>query len=204
MNNKIAATDYPVLDDLKKRWSPRAFGERPVSDDDLNSLFEAARWAASSFNEQPWRFVVARKNDEHYQQLFEGLMQGNKDWAWTAPVLGAAFVNKYFKKNGKFNRVAYHDLGLAMGNLTVEATRRGLAVHMMGGIIPENLYQNFNVDQEQYDAVHMFVIGYQDEKRLSEMDESFEKSELADRTRLPISDIVLGADFENPAPWLKK
>ena len=120
MSDKKASTDYPIHEFLAERWSPYAFQNRPVSEVDLRSLFEAARWAASSYNEQPWSYIVATKdNPEHFQQLLSCLVEGNQVWAKDAPVLALGIVSLKFARNNEDNRAAIHDLGTATGNLVV-------------------------------------------------------------------------------------
>ena len=136
--HKKAVTDYPIHDHLAQRWSPRAFSDKPVDAELLGSLFEAARWAASCFNEQPWRFIVAlREQQQEYEVLKSCLTEGNQDWAMSAPVLGLGLAKRTFTRNGKVNNFARHDLGLATAGLMTQATAHGLYVHAMGGIHPE-------------------------------------------------------------------
>src|SRR5690606_15385785 len=120
---KQASTEYPIHELLAKRWSPCAFSAQGVPEDDLRSLFEAARWAPSSYNEQPWRYIVATKADlEQYDRLLSCLVPGNQEWAKTAPVLALGCASLRFDRNGKPNAAALHDLGLASACLTLEAT----------------------------------------------------------------------------------
>src|SRR5438105_5954499 len=115
---KRVTTDHPVLDLIAERWSPYAFADRPVSADDLRSLFEAARWAPSSYNEQPWSYVVAtREHPQEFARLLSCLVEGNQAWAKAAPVLALGCTSLLFTLNGKPNAAAVHDLGLAAGNL---------------------------------------------------------------------------------------
>jgi nitroreductase len=145
---------------IANRWSPRSFSKKPISENDLKKLFEAARWAPSSSNDQPWAFIVARQGDGHYDRLFEALVSGNQKWAYTAPVLVATLARKNLTKGEGKNTHAWHDLGLAMGNLSLQATTMGIQVHQMGGIIPAKLIENFEVDEDTWDVVTMFVLGY--------------------------------------------
>src|SRR5215471_11224551 len=132
---KPAATDHPVHDLIALRWSPYAFADRPVSKADLLSLFEAARWAPSSYNEQPWSYLVATKeNPEEFERLLSCLVEGNQVWAKAVPVLALGCTSLNFTRNGQPNAAAVHDLGIAAANLCVEATARGLQVHQMIGI----------------------------------------------------------------------
>lgn len=135
---KQASPDHPIHDLIARRWSPYAFADRPVSDDDLRSLFEAARWAASSYNEQPWAYVVATKADpDAFARMLSCLVEGNQGWSTAAPVLALGCTSLTFTRNGKPNAAAVHDLGLASATLTFEATARGLVVHQMIGILPD-------------------------------------------------------------------
>src|SRR5687768_11961615 len=135
--HKLGTPDYPINDLLTKRWSPYAFSDRAVSETDLRSIFEGARWAASSYNEQPWSYIVALKsNPEEFERLLSCLVEGNQVWAKAAPVLAIGCTSLNFVKNGKPNAAAIHDLGIASCSLTFEATARGIYVHQMIGILP--------------------------------------------------------------------
>ena len=127
---KAAQTSQPVHELIGSRWSPRAFSDREVSSEQLITLLEAARWAPSSYNEQPWRFIVARKSDpETYSKLFGTLMELNQLWARQAPVLLLTLGKKTFSHNGTTNPYALHDAGMALSNLALQATAQGLSVH---------------------------------------------------------------------------
>src|ERR1700724_1837450 len=159
---KMAETDYPVDELIARRWSPYAFDDRPVSQSDLRSLFEAARWAPSSYNEQPWSYIVATKKDpEPFERLLSCLVKGNQLWAKRAPVLALGVVSLKFGANGQDNRAAIHDLGLAAGNLVFEATARDLAVHQMIGILPDKAREMYGIPQG-HEAWTALAIGYQD------------------------------------------
>src|SRR5205085_4257512 len=130
--HKQVKPDHPIHELIAQRWSPYAFSDRPVSGDDLRSLFEAARWAASSYNEQPWRYIVATKaNPQEFERLLSCLVEGNQVWAKAAPVLALGCTSLNFALNNKPNAAAVHDLGLGSATLTLEATARGLYVHQM-------------------------------------------------------------------------
>src|SRR6185295_741324 len=148
MADKQAIPDHPIQPVLGARWSPYAFDDRPVPDADLRSLFEAARWAPSSYNEQPWSYIVATKSEpEEYARLLSCLVEGNQAWAKAAPVLALGVVTLRFVRNDKPNRAAVHDLGLAAGNLCVEATARGLFVHQMIGIVPDRARELYAIPE---------------------------------------------------------
>ncbi len=159
MTDKKASTEYPIHELLAERWSPYSFDDRPVAQADLCSLFEAARWAPSSYNEQPWSFMVATKDTpEEYTRLLSCLVEGNQAWAKAAPVLALGVVSLRFSRNNKDNRAAVHDLGLAAGNLVVEATARGLCVHQMIGILPDKASEVYQIP-EHYEAWTVLAIG---------------------------------------------
>ncbi len=158
--SKQAETRYPIHELLASRWSPRAFADRTVAPETLGALFEAARWAASCFNEQPWRFIVAtREQPNEFERLLGCLVEPNQAWAKAAPVLVLGVVKKTFAHNGKPNAHARHDLGLATGGLTVQASALELYVHAMAGILPEEARSRYQIP-EDYDVVTAFAIGY--------------------------------------------
>ncbi len=202
IQGKEAQTEVELMPEIANRWSPRAFNNKPVEEEKLLRMFEAARWAPSSSNGQPWHFIIARKGDTHYNKLFEGVNEGNQKWAWSAPVVGVSLAQRRFDYKNRENRHYMHDVGMAMGNLLTQATHDGLYVHQMGGIITEKIYTNFEVDKDKYEVVAMFVMGYQDESRLDEMDEKFRESEIKPRERRALKDFLFANKFgENPS-WI--
>ena len=202
MSKKSALTDYPIQDFLAERWSPYAFEDRPVSDADLCSLFEAARWAASSYNEQPWSYIVATKgNPDHFQQLLSCLVELNQVWAKDAPVLVLAIVNHKFTHNHEENRAAVHDLGLAAGNLLVEATARGLCVHQMIGILPEKARELFEIPQD-FEAWTVVAIGYQGDPMA--LSDALKERDLMPRQRKSLDQFVFSGKWGTPSPLVLK
>jgi nitroreductase len=187
---KKANATYPIHELVAVRWSPRAFDPHPVEDEKLLSLFEAARWSASGGNGQPWSFVVARQatEPERFARLVRCLMEGNVPWASQAPVLVLS-VAQTLREPGKPNRTALYDLGLAVQNLSLQATALGLYLHQMGGFSPDKARSEFNIP-EGYDAVTMFAIGYRGDPAL--LNERAQAQELAPRTRKPLTDFVFG------------
>ena len=150
----------PIHELLQQRFSPRAFENRSVSKETIRSLLEAARWAASSFNEQPWRFIVATEDDPaDFEKLLGCLVPGNQDWAKSAPVLMLSVAKLTFTRNDKPNRHAYHDVGLAVSQLIVQATALGLYVHQMAGFDVDRARQSFGIP-EGFDPVAAIAIGY--------------------------------------------
>ena len=161
---KEASPDHPVHELIARRWSPYGYSERDVSESDLRSLFEAARWAASSYNEQPWRYIVATKKDAaEFERLLSCLVEPNQAWAKSAPVLALAVASLKFSRNDKPNAGAIPDLGLAAGNLSLEATARGLLVHQMAGILPDKARETYGIP-EGFEPVAVIAIGYSGEE----------------------------------------
>jgi nitroreductase len=197
MSNQPAATDYPIQEVLASRWSPYAFANRPVADDDLRSLFEAARWAASSYNEQPWSYIVATKDDpEQFERVLSCLVEGNQLWAKAAPVLVLGVATLRLKLNNKENKAAVHDLGLASASLTVEATARGLVVHQMIGIHPEKAREMFAIPEGSA-AWTGLAIGYAGDP--NSLPDTLKQRDLATRQRKPLPQFVFGSKFGEPA-----
>ena len=187
---KHAIPDHPVHDLLARRWSPYAFADRPVSEDDLRSLFEAARWAASSYNEQPWSYIVATKaNPAEFEWLCSCLVEANQVWASAAPVLAIGCTSLYFARNGKPNAAAVHDLGLASASLTCEATARGLFVHQMIGILPDRARELHRIP-EGVQPLTGLAIGYAADPEA--LPEKYRERDLAPRARNPLSGFVFG------------
>jgi nitroreductase len=157
---KAAPADHPIHELLAGRWSAYGYSNRAVPVADLRSLFEAARWAPSSFNEQPWSYIVARREDaEEFERLLSCLVESNQRWAKEAPVLALGVTHMRFARNDKPNRHAFHDLGLATANLCVEATARGLAVHQMAGILPDRAREIYAVP-ENCEVATGIAVGY--------------------------------------------
>ncbi len=195
---KLAETQYPIHDLLRRRWSPRAFSDRRVEPDKLRSLWEAARWAASSFNEQPWSFIVATKEDEaEYARLLSCLVEGNIQWAQHAPVLMVSVARLSFEEDGKPNRHAFHDVGQAAANLTVQATALGLMVHQMAGILPDKVRALYGVP-EQYEPVAGIALGYPGDPQA--LPERLRQRELAPRERKPLPEFVFTGHWGRTSP----
>ncbi|MBM3997445.1 MAG: nitroreductase family protein [Planctomycetes bacterium] len=192
-NIKQAAPDHPIHDLLAKRWSPYAFADRAVSDADLRSLFEAARWAASSYNEQPWRYIVATKaNPAEFDKLLSCLVEANQVWAKAAPVLALCCTSLVFTLNNKPNAAALHDLGLASASLTLEATARGLCVHQMIGILPDRARQLYHIP-DSVQPLTALAIGYVADP--ATLPEKIRPRDLAPRTRRPLAEFVFSGDW---------
>jgi nitroreductase len=191
---KLADTDYPIHELLQKRWSPRAFSEKSIDTELLNQLFEAARWAPSSYNEQPWRFIVAQKEDhEAYEKLASVMNEFNQSWATDAPVLVLALTKTTFDLDGRDNPHAGHDLGQAIAHLTFEATKNDLYVHQMAGISPEKARELYNISKD-YNPMTMFAIGYKGQPE--SLSDKMRKQETSPRIRKDLDEIVFDGEWE--------
>jgi len=192
---KHAATNSPVEELMLKRWSPRAFADKPVSDADLETIFTAAGFAASSYNEQPWRFVLGRKGDETWQKIFDSLMPLNQGWANAAPVLYATFAKKAFSHNGMANGVAVHDVGAASANASLQATALGLHTHGMAGFDRAKVRTAFAVPEE-FEPVACWALGYLGDP--GSLADPYQKMELQPRQRKPLGDFLF-SKWDEPA-----
>jgi nitroreductase len=179
---------------ISRRWSPRAFEDRPVEPEKLAVMFEAARWAASSFNEQPWRFVwAARHEHDLFARLFDCLAEKNQLWAEKAPVLFLTVAARKFSHNGKPNRHNWHDVGLAMGNLSLQAASMGLMIHQMAGFNPDKARENIKIPVE-FEPVAMVAAGYPGDP--DSLPAQFRPSETAERTRKPLTELVFHGEWD--------
>lgn len=185
---KPAKTDHPIHDLLVRRWSPRAFDSRAIEPGKIKSLFEAARWAPSSYGEQPWAFIVGTKDKpENYAKVLDCLIEFNQGWAKSAPLLILSVAHLTFDKNGKPNRHAFHDVGLAMANLSVQATAEGLFVHQMAGILPDKAKEVFGVP-DGWEVVAAAAVGYAGDPNT--LNDQLKQREMEERTRKPQSSFV--------------
>jgi len=194
--DKSADTLPGVHELIRARWSPRAFSARDVSSEDLKTILEAARWAASSFNEQPWRFLIARKSDpEAFANMLSLLVPANQAWAKAAPVLMIMVAKRTFSHSGAPNLYAVHDTGQALAHLFLQATTLGLHAHGMAGFDRERARKELNIPDD-YDFGAAVALGYLGSP--DELPEQQREKELAKRTRKPLSEIVFGASFGEP------
>ena len=196
---KPADANHPIHDLIRERWSPRAFAAKPVAKETLLSVLEAARWAASSNNGQPWAFIVATKEDAaEHQRLVDCLMPGNQGWAINAPVLMLSFARTEWETEARPNRTAQHDVGLAAGTLTLQAEAEGLVVHQMAGIDVSKIREVYDVP-EVYDPMAAIALGYQGE--VDDLaSETFREREVAPRVRKPLPEFVFRGKFGSASP----
>jgi nitroreductase len=183
----------PIIDLIKNRRSRRAYATTAVESEKINSLFEAARWAPSSVNEQPWIYLYATKEQsELWTKIFDALNDGNKIWVENAPLLIASFVRRNFIRNDRPNGAARYDLGGANAFLSLQATHLGLNVHQMGGFDHGKLIANLNVP-DIYEPVIVLAIGYPGEIDL--LPENLQLREKAPRERYLQSSFVKNGPF---------
>lgn len=187
--NKIAVHNL-----IEKRWSPRAFTGTAVGEEQLEALFEAARWAPSAMNEQPWRYIYATQDDpEAYERLLNCLVEANQVWAKNAPVLFLSVAKTTYDFNGNVNGHAWHDVGMATANLVLQATDLDLHVHLMGGFSADKARVALGIP-DGYDPVAMGAIGYVGDPEA--LPEHLKARELAPRQRKPLQDIVFNGTWK--------
>lgn len=192
--SKAATTDRAILNPVKTRWSPRAFSDKPVSREDVLTMLDAARWASSAYNEQPWRFLVATsENPEEHAKLAQGLNEFNRAWAASAPVLMVVVARNKFSHNETPNAHARYDAGQAAATLVLQATELGLYAHQMGGILPDYIRETYNVPAA-FDIVAGIAIGHLGDP--SSLPEQLAAGETAPRTRKNLSELAFSGSWD--------
>lgn len=196
---KTAITDHELHPLIAQRWSPRAFDHKLVEPEKLAQLFEAARWASSCFNDQPWVFIVATKDDSvNYQKMLDCIVPFNVSWAQAAPILGLVVAQKNFKHNGKPNAWGEYDAGQAAATLVLQATALDLVAHQMGGFDADKAIATFNIP-ETARPVAAIAIGYAGET--SDLPTDLQERENAPRDRHPLSSFVFTGEWGNSASF---
>lgn len=194
---KSAQTNLDIHPIIKERWSPRAFSDQHVEKEKIQRFFEAARWSASSSNEQPWRFIVGFKGDETYQKIFETFVDFNQLWAHTAPVLILTIGNTMsFKKPENPNTAFAYDCGQAVAQLTFQAAADGLFVHQMGGFDTQKSAEVFHVPAN-YKVLTALAVGYIGNPEV--LHPNLKKMEFAPRERQELEHMVFAAKFGHTA-----
>jgi nitroreductase len=190
LHPKNAMTENVQLHDLiQRRWSPRIFNGQEVETPKLHTIFDAARWAASCFGEEPWRFLVAPRTDKsQFDRILGLLMPKNQEWARHAGALGISLAKKTFSHDGSPNRFGIHDVGTAFGQLSLQAVALGLHVHGMGGFDAARTRTEFAIPDD-FDVEAAFAIGYLDG----------DGAPPPGRKRKPLSEIVFSGDWGKPA-----
>ena len=189
-----APAAHPIHPLIARRWSPRGFADRPVEDERLASVFEAARWAPSSRNEQPWSYVLARRHGDPgwFRRLGSVLSEGNA-WALDAPVLVLAVAQSRFRRNGRPNRHAWHDVGAASENMFLQAFAVGLVMHEMAGFDADAARELLDLPADR-DPVAMIALGPPAEGVVEDA-----RAEGKSRGRRPLSSFVFEGGWERPA-----
>ena len=183
---------YPILEVIKKRRSRRAYSEKPVEPEKIHSLFEAARWAPSSLNEQPWFYIYATRDQELWQKIFEALKEGNKIWARHAPLLISSFARKKFIRFDSPNPSSRYDLGAANAFLSLQAAHLGLNVHQMAGFDSDVLVKNLGVP-DRYEPVIIMAVGYPGD--VEKLPHNLKEREIAPRERYVKQEFVMNKTF---------
>lgn len=189
---KPAATDRPIHELIRRRWSPRAFDSKLVHRDVIAALFEAARWAPSCFNDQPWAYVVTTADDAEAHERAGSVLSDGNAWARKAPVLALSVARPRFSRNDKPNRHAWHDVGAASLSLCLEAVNHGLAVHQMAGFDQEKAREVFKIPSG-WEPVAMMAIGHPG--RAEDLPEDLREKEMAARSRKTASEWVFSGSF---------
>jgi nitroreductase len=198
-NTATPAHDH--LDLFAERWSPRAFADRPVEPEKIRRMLEAARWTMSSYNEQPWRYVVASRHEdpEAYERLLGCLNEGNQEWAQNAPVLMMSFYKETFSENDQPNRCAPHDVGAASAALTVQATAMDLYVHQMAGIQKDVARETYDVPDD-FEPMAGLAVGYLGNPDM--LDEGKRTAETSPRSRTSLDAFVFGDGWGDSASFV--
>ena len=204
---KPAPTDLPVLDAIRERWSPVAFhADKPVEREKLRACFEAARWAASSQNEQPWAFVAGDKHADldTWSRVFETLADANRAWANTAPVLILSVMKRAFDRNNNPNPTAQHDTGMAVAHFVLQAVAEGLHTHQMGGYDANKARQVFGIP-DTHAPVAVIALGYAAPSDVLDDPKLQTRNNNGERVRKPLSDFVYGGTgaWGEPSPLIE-
>ena len=195
---KQAASDYTIHPLVASRWSPRAYSLKPIETDKLQRIFEAARWAASANNLQPWHFLVGFKGDNVYNKIFATLVEFNQLWATNAPVLVLA-IGKTSNLKGEPNKSCSYDLGQAVATLSLQAMHEGIYAHQMGGFNATEAAILLEIPAD-FEILVAFTLGYLGEAEL--LHPNLLKLETSPRTRRPIGESVFTGSFGHSADFL--
>jgi nitroreductase len=190
-----------VIDSVAQRYSPYRFEDRSVEDDMILRCLEAARWASSSFNDQPWSWIIAKREDKtEFDKIVSCLLEANQGWASQAGVLLLSVSRRHFRRNGNPNRVALHDLGQAAAFMSLQAADLGLQVHQMAGINPGKTRQTYGIP-EDHDPQTAIAIGYPDRSEpTDETEKKLAEREVGARQRLPLSEQVFSGTWGKASP----
>jgi nitroreductase len=191
-----------LLPAITSRYSPYRFDGRPVDPESLMRCFEAAQWAASSYNEQPWRWIVASRNDpQAFEKMTGCLLEANQAWASNAGALILTLYRRNFSRNENPNRVALHDLGQASAHFSLQAASMGLQVHQMAGVNLSQVRVDYQVP-EPFEPATAIAVGYPDRgEAVSESDQKWAARESSARQRNPLAEHLFTQRWGNPVDW---
>lgn len=196
---KTAKTNLELHPIILNRWSPRAFSAEMINNNSLERIFEAARWAPSSSNDQPWRFIVGKKGEGTWQLILEILDGFNQKWAKHAPVLALTIGKTLSDKQGKPSRTYTYDVGQSISYITFQAMNEGIFVHQMGGLDRQKAAEIFKVP-EDFKVLTAFAMGYMGELEI--LEENFQKMEKAPRKRHSLHHLVFSEEFGTTAAFI--
>ncbi len=185
---------YPILTEIANRWSGRAYLDKALDKETVLQVLEAARWAPSSYNEQPWSFVVGLKGSENFNRIFETLMSANQDWAQNAGALILTVACNELERNGKTNKYSWYDLGQSVAYLNLEAEKLNLNVHQMGGFDNEKASENLGI-KHPFEAVSVIAIGYR--ASADQLNEGLREKELSAQSRKSLKQITFFNSLKN-------
>jgi len=192
---KPAQSEYPLLDVIRERWSPRAFSKDSIPEKELYTLFEAARWAPSCFNDQPWFYIYStREEPEKFSRLLQCLVEQNQVWARNAPVLVLAIARRHFSTRDRDNRHAFHDLGMSLMSLILQATAQGIFTHPMAGFSVEKAMEILYIP-EGYEPVTAIAMGYPG--KTEDLPPDLQEKEKEQRQRKEIRDFVFKNNWQS-------
>lgn len=195
---KIAASEYPLHPLIASRWSPRAYSNKSVESEKLQCVFEAAGWAASASNLQPWYFLVGFKGDEVYRKIFETLVEFNRLWVVNAPVLVLG-IAKTTNPKGDPNPYFTYDLGQSVAILSIQAKAEGIYVHQMAGFDAGKAAATLEIPDD-YKVLVAFTLGYRGDPEI--LHPNLQKLELSPRTRRSVGESVFTGSFGHKADFL--
>ena len=185
--SKVAKTNFPIHSLIAQRWSARAFSTKSVEKTKLLSILEAARWAPSSRNEQPWRYIVFTNDNPEKLNIARSVLLEINNYAKRAPILICAVTKKYYSDNGIYNKLHFHDLGAANENMFLESFNQGLIMHEMGGFDREKARKVFSIPDD-FEIGVMIAIGYQDFHDI--LPERYREKAFTPRERKSLSEIA--------------
>ena len=192
--SKVAKTNFPIHSLIAQRWSARAFSTKSVEKTKLLSILEAARWAPSSRNEQPWRYIVFTNDNPEKLNMARSVLLEINNYAKRAPILICAITKKYYSDNGIYNKLHFHDLGAANENMFLESFNQGLIMHEMGGFDREKARKVFSIS-EDFEIGVMIAIGYQDSHDILPV--RYREKAFSPRERKPLSEIAFFEQLGN-------